>query len=493
MLAIELDFLNGRYHATPWGRHVNEGVAEWPPSPYRLIRALVDAWKRRFSEWSEDRVTPLLAALAGPPEFWLPPVTRSHLRLFQHSNTEDAAGRQLIFDPFVALAPGSKVVICWPHASLDDHQRTDLNAIISQINYLGRSESWVQASLGSGVPDGQPGAFPAGPSPSSADSRRVKVACATLPGEYQRIPLKPVRRAEHRAGRQKVRSEIPLNWLEAVCLTSADILKDGWSGPPSLTWVEYELRERTGNQRRAGPAVRGFNAVLYALEATVRPRVTDTVAIAERTRAILMGIHRRLQGGDPEKVSWKFSGKDQGGAARTGHRHCFYLPMDEDGDGFIDHLLVTSREPFDDSELAALDRLRAVWQRAGRGDVAMVMTGLGTPEDFVRPSRTWVSATPLVPPRHHKNHEGPFKGWLLAQVRAECQHHGLPEPLEVVLIAPELAHSRGVRWFEFLRSRRGERARSGFGFRLVFAEPISGPIALGYGCHFGLGLFIPQN
>jgi CRISPR-associated protein Csb2 len=33
--------------------------------------------------------------------------------------------------------------------------------------------------------------------------------------------------------------------------------------------------------------------------------------------------------------------------------------------------------------------------------------------------------------------------------------------------------------------------RSGTAFRLTFAEPISGPLALGYGAHFGLGLFVP--
>ena len=35
--------------------------------------------------------------------------------------------------------------------------------------------------------------------------------------------------------------------------------------------------------------------------------------------------------------------------------------------------------------------------------------------------------------------------------------------------------------------------RSGFGFRLSFASPIPGPLALGYGSHFGLGLFVPAD
>ena len=38
-ITIKLTFPGGRYHATPWGRHVNEGVPEWPPSPWRLLRA----------------------------------------------------------------------------------------------------------------------------------------------------------------------------------------------------------------------------------------------------------------------------------------------------------------------------------------------------------------------------------------------------------------------------------------------------------------------
>jgi CRISPR-associated protein Csb2 len=33
--------------------------------------------------------------------------------------------------------------------------------------------------------------------------------------------------------------------------------------------------------------------------------------------------------------------------------------------------------------------------------------------------------------------------------------------------------------------------RHGSFWRLTFAEPVPGPIALGFACHFGLGLFKP--
>ena len=48
MLAIRFLFPAGRYHATPWGRHVNEADVEWPPSPWRLLRALIATWHRKL-------------------------------------------------------------------------------------------------------------------------------------------------------------------------------------------------------------------------------------------------------------------------------------------------------------------------------------------------------------------------------------------------------------------------------------------------------------
>ena len=75
MLAIEFQFPAGRYHATPWGRNVNEGEVEWPPSPYRLARALIDTWKRKKPRWTEDRVLPILKAISVPPTFQLPPAS----------------------------------------------------------------------------------------------------------------------------------------------------------------------------------------------------------------------------------------------------------------------------------------------------------------------------------------------------------------------------------------------------------------------------------
>ena len=72
MLRIDLTLLAGRFHATPWGRHVNEGEPEWPPSPWRLLRALVSSWKRTAPHLSEKELQPLFSKLAEAPSFGKP-------------------------------------------------------------------------------------------------------------------------------------------------------------------------------------------------------------------------------------------------------------------------------------------------------------------------------------------------------------------------------------------------------------------------------------
>lgn len=49
---------------------------------------------------------------------------------------------------------------------------------------------------------------------------------------------------------------------------------------------------------------------------------------------------------------------------------------------------------------------------------------------------------------------------------------------------------RSVHFHRF-RSKRGLRQpdTQGCFLRLTFAEPVTGPLALGFGCHYGLGMF----
>ena len=119
MITIRLTFEASRYHATPWGRHVNEGVPEWPPSLYRLIRALYDVWQRKCPDLPANDVGSVLEALASaPPSFHLPKAVATHTRSYLSANQYDASKKNLVFDPFLVFDPSSECYVGWPETEV---------------------------------------------------------------------------------------------------------------------------------------------------------------------------------------------------------------------------------------------------------------------------------------------------------------------------------------------------------------------------------------
>jgi CRISPR-associated protein Csb2 len=489
MIVIEIAFLAGRFHATPWGRHVNEGVPEWPPAPYRLVRALYDTWRRKRPDWSEDRVRRCLEGLAtNPPCFRLPPAAASHTRSYLSSNQRDETDKQLIFDAFVVVEKDSRVLIGWPALSLSEEARQDLGELLGLVNYLGRSESWVTARLLPADREPEWNCVPATVGIAAVHTQPVPVACPVAPTEYGN------HRYQAPAASRK-RKSAALSWLDAIAWSSGDVQKARLSDPPAMAQVTYR---RPTNCFEVSPVIRNrpaeriVHAVKYAVVSKVPAPVTATIEVAERLRAKLMGIHRRLVG-HPAKVSPHFSGKDLHGTPLRDHRHVFILPVDEDSDGWLDHILVACREPLDSLECAALDRADSLWQRDGRPDLMLVPLSWGTLEDVFPPATCFRSLTPFVPPRHYRRGRGDYADWLAAEVRREATNHGFPEPVRIGVL-PDLATRRHrYRWLDFRSTRKDDPHRVGTGFELGFAEPVIGPVALGYGCHFGMGLFLPER
>jgi CRISPR-associated protein Csb2 len=98
-----------------------------------------------------------------------------------------------------------------------------------------------------------------------------------------------------------------------------------------------------------------------------------------------------------------------------------------------------------------------------------------------------------VRPRHHKTH-GQKRETPAEQLCDELQRRGFPAPIAVHEVLRCEVNGRSMRWIEFRRERLlggGSRGQGlGYGFEIDFAEEGVGPLYLGYGCHFGLGLFI---
>src|SRR5690606_18322155 len=136
MLAIALTFPAGRYHATPWGRHVNEADVAWPPDPWRLARALIATWHRKLDpeRHPRARLESLLArmARASPPQIRLPEdAIHAHTRHYMPAKGDK---RTLIFDAFVRVSVDDPLVIAWPELELPADEQDLLDALLEVIN-----------------------------------------------------------------------------------------------------------------------------------------------------------------------------------------------------------------------------------------------------------------------------------------------------------------------------------------------------------------------
>ena len=521
MLAVSLRFPAGRFHATPWGRHVNEAAPEWPPSPWRLLRSLLAVWKMRSAQLSEEQVRPVFEALASPPSFALPRATLGHTRHYMRWYKKGPRDQTLVFDSFVCVGRGGEVLVLWPDALLDPQQRALLARLLERLGYLGRAESWCEARLiGDELWKGRTNSRPLddGEAPTHGEEL-VRVLCPDPETAFS---------GEHvRAIGKKKRPAYDPAWNLAI--ETAQLHAEKWSDPPGSRWLTYvrpsdcfHARTPTAGRR---PARRKMQVARYALDSTVLPLATATLPVAERARAALMACMPKY--GDQRRPSRILSGKDAEGLPLVGHGHAYFLPADEDGDGRLDHLTVFAHDGFGDDEMRAIDHLRVLRPRGNEPEIRLLLLGTAQEDQFqvppLGPARTWVSVTPFIATRHPKKNgvrrdppellQDPKKfveATLLEELERLNQRRGVPIPaVEPLLDEAGVFRIRPSRWkegatgpqrraieFKRFRSRKspddGGRRRSGF-FRLLFPESVRGPISLGHSSHFGMGLFLPAK
>jgi CRISPR-associated protein Csb2 len=238
-----------------------------------------------------------------------------------------------------------------------------------------------------------------------------------------------------------------------------------------------------------------INLAIFNLAAPELPEVALSLPFAEQVRRAL--IRNRVDTSHSEAIV----GKTVDGVPLAGHLHAHYLATDEDGDGRLDHVTLYAPRGFDRHDLAAIGALRTIFRQGNRPDVQLVLAGLAETKELsgipiFGHSRKWHSVTPFSLPRFANRGGGkPPRPRDLpeAQLVRELKSRGLPEP---VSIKPRDGYEAGgrplVRWLEFQTRRfNGTQGFGLAGFELEFAEPVAGPLALGFGCHFGLGLFLP--
>lgn len=538
MIAISFKFLAGRYHATPWGRHVNEGAVEWPPSPWRILRALVATWKRTLPDLPQAQIEPIFRKLAEPPDFILPPASTGHTRHYMPWYKKGPDDRTLVLDTFIVVARDAPVLVRWPNESLGQEQRKLLACVLRNLNTLGRSESWCEARL---VDDDVSADWYTccpvkGEVPETHEI--VRLLCPDPANAFDDKHVVTIKTKNTGRGKNKRTIQERVTIYDPawnLCIETLQLHEERWSDPPGSRWVPY-ARPRDcfkikpkGGTRRSVSRTR-INVIRYALDSPVLPLVTETLPVAEAARRTLMGYYgrhvwQRLHGVAPypsdvgqRPKSEVLSGKDASGNPLKGHGHAYYLPTDEDGDGRLDHLTIFAVRGFCTDELCAFDRLSEL--RTGRQaeenhPVRVLLLGMGVLEEFNCPvlqeSNVWVSATPYVATRYAKTRgrqridlrcPQARADFLIADLRAQLRALR-QEIVDRVNVKPlwdqNYVFLIGSRWrpIQFKRFRRkvsddGGRRLTG-AFRLEFPQPVRGPMVLGWSSHFGLGLFLPEK
>ena len=182
------------------------------------------------------------------------------------------------------------------------------------------------------------------------------------------------------------------------------------------------------------------------------------------------------------------------GPVDPAHGHAFFLPEDADGDGRIDHIIVHAAAGFPPECWRVFEDLRKLRRRDG-AEWRMALEGVGEARIFaqasplLRLSQYWQSTTPYLYPWYCKP-----SLTIDDQIRKECRLRGWSDPLTIEPLPDEISIYGRLRrpvHFHRFRTKRGlvQPDTRGSFWRLTFAEPVSGPVALGFGCHFGLGLF----
>ncbi len=538
MLSLRLTFPWGRYYAHPWGLNpARLREAEWPPSPWRLLRALAAGWFRTNGGQGPTRELFTLLETLGRelPEIGIGPVSFSQTVHWQ-PNFEEADKAAATYkrtrheNHFAATT--SRVLFCWRTFTLDEKQRSVLWDILPHVSYFGRAESlcnlepadvddvpgdgWCRPCLDNGTP-----------------IRRIAENCRDVfcpdPQDFRAADL-----WSRRASRNELDpNNAPPHLVEDLLVHQP--LPDGGR------WVSYEMplgwpgrwvvRVAKCARRKAppSPAPRVAHYLRFSLQCRIPVPLKFTVPLAEQFRKGALAHYGRASANGR---SFALSGHDRPEAVVGEHQHAFYLPLgtDQTRPDLLDELHVWCPYGLTQAEVEALMHVHRLDWGSGKHPVKPVLMAIGNtvPHDCQISigqisSRIWRSRTPFVPPRYF--YRGNLHGAKLKakdapeQQLALClRQAGIDATGEIRRLIPNGQAQRSIppasAW-DIVRAPEGEEEfstegvvtavhvpsasaktektrRIGLFFELTFDAPVAFPMpALGHSCHFGLGLFAP--
>ncbi len=539
---IEVNFLTGRYVAT---FHNDRRQAEWPPHPARLFSALVATWtdadepdrsEREALEWLEAQGPPAIAASREAPRRVVShfvPVNDTAVvsRTLQERKAKKigALTDQLHHELTVS---GGELTKKAAQLQLKLAKEKEVD---THVTRAGNTNPSLAAQMLPDLRGKQERFFPS----VTPDVPRVAYLWDGPPpdgvGEVLDQLLCRVTRLGHSAS--LVSCRVTPDPCDATLVPGGDIgdslrsirrgqlaelerqfARHRGSAPRSLPYTDVRYRAATAalpTEESQAPNTAGDWLVFEFAHGSRSLPATRAVELAKAMRSTILHyaddpIPEELSGHAPEGTP-------------TAVPHVAYLPLPYTGfersDGRLLGIAVSLPTALSDPARRALFRAVGTWEKAVtgyplqlalgsrgvvqlsrlRGPAALVSL---RPEVWSRPSRGWVSATPIALPRHPGRLRGGSgaaraKAWALAEsaVVTACTHVGLPAPSAVeVSLDPFVAGARAATRFPtFSQNGRDNKPvrRQLVHASLTFEAAVAGPMMLGAGRFLGLGLMRP--
>ncbi len=484
-LAIEQFFPQGRFHATRWRENpFADGFGEWPPSPWRLLRALAARWfqySREMGDRDEGAVERLLRRLAAErPEYYLPPAIKgTTLKQYQPTRTMEwtpagagtgavkRAETTLFPDGYFVVDPKQPIIWQWAEMDLSGRDRDLLAQLLARMTYFGRAESRTFLTLSNRYekPNCRP-ALSGGNAPVLCFAAGSELNFGALLGDSDKAPL------------------------------------NGAPVPPGTEWVFYRRPEPEPIQMRTEPAkFEPVPHVQFALGGHVLPPIPLWIKVTERFRGRIL----REFAGDAASRRLLSGKADRGRPLRGAHEHAFFLLWPVEERKSPSRLIVWRRgERFrkDEIEAMMLSAGKPIpWTSEREGwTVQVVPLPLSTalPKHFEARARVWESVTPFVRP--HNRHAQRSNGKSRPEEEPENICGRLIEkvwgvrPIRVERIRDDAPWVKLHETAEMRRERRAGGDRQlhvgpGYYLRVYFAEEFQGPLIVGDSAHYGLGVF----
>lgn len=455
---VAFRFPLGRYHATPWDRSVKEGAIEWPPSPWRIARALIAVWYDKCADLPEENVRAVLAAVSQPPVYHLP-ATVGAATIQYHPRTgppakEQATGK--VPDAFLAINPNTPIYATWDTV-LTGNETETADILFKNLGYLGRADSIVDAQTVTTSPSGAHVAAP-------SDNGTVQV----------------------------MTPNVPFN-MEQVTITTGQMRKDGFRRPPGSHQTAYQITPplTAPTSTRPVPARKDTPTVaVFTVTGRPLPPETACLPVAERFRAALQSLYGTMNNGG---TSPTFSGHTPDDRRTDGHLHLHVLPTTMAGK--VNQVVAWAPEGFTPADLAAMTALTRIRRTRQTPEMRTSLVSLTTGEHPYRTSGTvWESVTPMIPTghpnkqdhRHSVRQHGMSLRFAARRIPRELGYRNIDTPVTVEFVdTPKVA---GL-WTRTRTTRKHDVPSNAGWFRLTFDQPVEGPLCLGAHSHYGMGQF----